>query len=469
VTDAIGAVADERRTSADGQPDITSDEYATRRERVFGAIGPDALAVVQGAPAPSGFFPFRQTNEFYYLCGIAAPHAYLLLNGRTRQTTLYLPHRDPRSAESDGEGLSAEDEDAVRQLSGVDSVAGPERLASDLAAILWRGPAPALYTPFAPAEAAAATRDMLFAAAAQSASDPWDGSVAREARFVRSLGARFPQLEVRDLSPILDRLRLIKSAAEVALLRRAARLCGRGIVEAMRVTTPGAMEYQLAAIAHLVFASGGAQGDGYQPIVASGANAWYGHYSANNSALRAGDLVLMDYAPDYHYYTSDIGRMWPVDGIYRPWQRELYGFMVEYHTRLLARIRPGVTAAAILEEAAGEMGDVIARTAFSKPIYEQAARRALEFSGHLSHSVGMSVHDVGDYRHEALAPGLVFAVDPMMWVPEERLYVRVEDTVVVTDDGIENLTGFVPRTLDEVERVMREPGLLQRSSALNEL
>lgn len=463
--DAMGTGADERRTSADEQLDVTSEEYATRRDRVYEAIGPDALAVVQGARVPCGSYPFRQSNEFYYLCGIVAPHAYLLLNGRTRQTTLYLPHR----AANDGEGLSAEDGGAARHRSGVETVAGPERLAADLAVILWHGSAPALYTPLAPAEGTAGARDMLLAATAQAASDPWDGAEAREARFVRFLTARFPQVEVRDLSPILDRLRLIKSPAEVALLRRAAWLCGRGLVEAMRSTMPGAREYQLAAIAHVVFASGGAQGDGYQPIVASGANAWHGHYSANNCALRAGDLVLMDYAPDYHYYTSDIGRMWPVDGTYRPWQRELYGFMVEYHMRLLARIRPGVTAAAILEEAAGEMEEVIARTAFSKPIYEQAARRTLTFSGHLSHPVGMAVHDVGDYRPDVLTPGLVISVDPQMRVPEERLYVRVEDTVVVTGDGIENLTGFVPHALDEVERVMREPGLLQQNAAINEL
>lgn len=467
--DSMTARADEQGTAAPGQLDTGPEEYLARRERVYEAIGPDALAIVQGAPAPHGFYPFRQSNEFYYLCGVEAPHAYLLLNGRTRQTMLYLPHRDAHRAANEGEGFSAEDADAVKRRSGVDTVAGPERLAADLAAILWRGPAPALYTPLAPAEETAATRDMLFTAAAQAASDPWDGAEAREARFVRALTARFPRLEVRDLSPILDRLRLIKSPAEVALLRRAARLCVRGIMEAMRSTTPGVMEYQLAAAARFVFASGGAQGDGYQPIVASGANAWYGHYSANNCVLRAGDLVLMDYAPDYRYYTSDIGRMWPVDGTYRPWQRELYGFMVEYHMRLLARIRPRVTAAAILEEAAREMEDVIARTAFSKPIYEQAARRALAFAGHLSHPVGMSVHDVGDYRSDVLAPGLVIAVDPMIWVPQERLYVRVEDTVVVTEDGIENLTGFVPRAPDEIERLMREPGLLQQIAANSEL
>ena len=459
---------DERRASADGPPEVASDEYEARRDRVYEAIGPGALAVVQGAPAPRGFYPFRQSNEFYYLCGIAVPHAYLLLNGRTRQTTLYVPHRDGHHDASGGEGVFAEDEDGARHRSGVETVAGVEQLAVDLASPRWRGPTPAFYTPLAPAEGAAAPRDTRLSAAARAASDPWDGTDSREARLVRFVTGRFPQFEVRDLSPILDRLRLIKSAAEVALLRRAARLCGRGVLEAMRATRPGVMEYQLAAIAHFVFASGGAQGDGYEPIVASGANAWDGHYSANNCALRTGDLVLMDYAPDYRYYTSDIGRMWPVDGTYRPWQRELYGFMVEYHTRLLSRIRPGVTAAAILEEAAGEMEAVIARTAFSKPIYEQAARRTLVFTGHLSHPVGMAVHDVGDYRPDVLAPGLVISVDPMMWVPEERLYVRVEDTVVVTGDGIENLTGFVPYALDEVERVMREPGRMQWNAAIDE-
>jgi Xaa-Pro aminopeptidase len=107
------------------------------------------------------------------------------------------------------------------------------------------------------------------------------------------------------------------------------------------------------------------------------------------------------------------------------------------------------------------MREVIERTAFSRPIYEQAARRTLTFDGHLSHPVGMAVHDVGDYRPDALVPGLVISVDPQMWVPEERLYVRVEDTVVVTDNGSENLTGFVPREPDAIERLMREPGLLQ--------
>lgn len=447
---------DEDRRLAPG-----AEEYAARRVRVLDAIGPQALAVLQGAPATRGFPRFRQSNEFYYLSGIEVPHAYLILNGRTRTTTLYLPHRDEHLAANEGETLCAESGEAARRRSGVEAVAGPERLAADLSTILILQPAPVLYTPAQPAEGAAGTRDMLLGADAQAASDPWDGAMPRESRFTRALQARFPQCAVRDLSPILDRMRLVKSPAEVELLRRAARLCGLGVMEAMRSTAPGVMEYQLAALAQFVFLNGGAQGEGYRAIVAGGANIWYGHYSANDQALVGGDLVLMDYAPDYRYYTSDIGRMWPVSGTYAPWQRALYGFIVHYHEQLLARIRPGVTADAILDDAAAAMREVVGRTRFPKPIYEEAARRALSFRGHLSHPVGMCVHDVGDYRRDALVPGLVITVDPMMWVPEERLYVRVEDTVVVTEDGIENLTGSVPREPDAIERLMREPGLLQ--------
>src|SRR5262249_49991064 len=150
------------------------------------------------------------------------------------------------------------------------------------------------------------------------------------------------------------------------------------------------------------------------------------------------------YAPDICCYTSDIGRMWPVNGRYSPLQRELYGFIVRYHKAVLKAIRPGRTPRETLAEAAEEMTPNVEATSFSKPIYEQAARRTLEFTGHLSHPVGMAVHDVGRYFDRPMEPGLVIAVDPQMWIPEEKLYIRVEDTIAVTDEGIENLTAFAP-------------------------
>ena len=107
------------------------------------------------------------------------------------------------------------------------------------------------------------------------------------------------------------------------------------------------------------------------------------------------------------------------------------------------------------------MAAYLDRTPFANPVHERAARSALEFPHHLSHPVGMAVHDVGHYRGRPLRPGIVFSVDPQMRIPKERLYVRVEDTVVVTEDGCENLTAGAPLEMDEVEATMREPGMLQ--------
>jgi len=222
------------------------------------------------------------------------------------------------------------------------------------------------------------------------------------------------------------------------------------------------MEYQLDAVSKYIFFANGARGEGYPSIIAGGANMWYGHYMRKDCVLNDGDIVLMDYAPDCGYYTSDIGRVWPVNGKYSPWQKELYGFCVRYHKALLSRIRPGVSAQQIMDEAAQEMRKVIEQTTFSKPVYEQAARRMLPSRGHLSHGVGMAVHDAGDYRAQLLCPGMVFAVDPMMRIMDERLYIRIEDTVLVTENGVENLTGGAPIERDDVEKLMKEKGILQK-------
>jgi len=438
------------------QTDFAPGEFAARRRRVLEAIGPEALALLQGAGPVRGFEVFQQTNELYYLCGVEVPQAYLMLDGRDGTTTLYLPHADAAHARSEGSVLTADDADLAIKLTGVDSVRGPQELSPALAE------ASVLYVPHAPAEGRQGSRDVLLAAKRKVAGDPWDGRASREAHLLQLLADRCPRAEVRDLSPVLDELRLLKSAREVEWLRRAARLSGLAVMEAMRSTRPGVFEYQLGAVAQYVFLGHGARGEGYRAIIAGGGNTWFPHYFRNDAALQDGDLVLMDCAPDYGYYTSDIGRMWPVNGTYSPLQRELYGFVVAYHQALLARIRPAVTAAQVMQETAAAMQPVIEGWAFSQPIYGQAARRMLEFTGHLSHPVGMAVHDVGNYHARELAPGMVFTVDPQMWVPEEQRYIRCEDTVVVAEEGIENLTGFVPLELNAVEALMREEGLLQK-------
>jgi Xaa-Pro aminopeptidase len=434
-------------------------ELRERRSRIAGAAGSGAVALIASAPAPRRSTRFRQTNEFYYATGLAVPGAYVLIDGTTGLTTVYLPHRDEHRERSEGPGLWAEDVELVQELSGADVVAATEDLPAQLAQKLFRGRL-AVHIPFAPAEGERETRDVLLGGTAARLADPFGRGDAAD-RLGTALRTHFPSAELHDLTPVLDGLRLVKSTWELDALRAAGRLTGLAVMEAMRSTEVGVYEYELSAVADFIFQQAGARGGSYEAIVATGTNAWHGHYSRKSSMLKDGELVLMDYAPDLDYYTSDIGRMWPVSGRWEPWQLELYGFIVQYHRALLSRIRVGVTAAAVMDDAAAEMGEVFAATSWSAPEFEDAARGALSFRGHLSHPVGMAVHDVGDYREQPLAEGLVISVDPMLWVPARKLYIRCEDTVALTADGLENLTGFVPLDPPEIEAVMAESGILQ--------
>lgn len=426
---------------------FTPAEFAQRRERVFDAIG-DAVAVLQGAGPVRGFEQFRQTNEVHYLTGLEAPQAYVLLDGAARSASAFLPHR-PEGHAAEETCLYVEDADRICALTGLDSV-HPWALLEPLL----KGRR-VIYMPFAPAEGRMTSRDVLLYAARQEAADPWDGGGTRQDRFIARLRERLPDAEVRDLSPTLDVMRLVKSPREIAVMRRAGELSARAVVEAMAMTRPGLHEYDLHAAMLRVFTEGGARGEAYRAIVPSGKeNAWDGHYGKNDGPLLEGDLVLMDGAPDICNYTSDIGRMWPVSGRYAPIQRELYGFIVRYHLALMGRIRPGVLPREAMRETSDEMRDYVERTNWSKPAYAEAARKVLDWTGHCSHPVGMAVHDVGSYLEKPFATGLVFSLDPSLWVPEERLYIRVEDTGVVTQEGFESFTAAAPLDLDAVEQLV---------------
>jgi Xaa-Pro aminopeptidase len=453
------------------QTDFPGEEFTARHAQVFEKIGANAVAVVQGVHQTEGFTLPRQHNTFYYLTGIETPGAYLLLDGRTRRATIYLPARNPRLEAAEGRVVSADDAELVKRIAGVQEV----KPLSELSQGNWpvgtadrgagRGAAPVvIFAEFSPAENQGQSRGELLSAEAARANDPWDGTISRQRRFVELLRVRQPRAEIKNLNPILDEMRSIKSPRETAMIRRASQIAGLGVMEAMRSTQPGVTEYQLDAAARYVFLANDARLEGYRSITASGTeNINNMHYFRNTSTLKDGDLVLMDFAPDYRYYTSDIGRVWPVGGKYAPWQRELLQFILDYRNAVMTRIRPGVTSRQIMDEAKAAMEPVFAKTKFSKPIYERACRTLVETGGGVfSHTVGMAVHDVGRYAGEPLKAGQVFSVDPQLWVKEENLYLRYEDTVVVTDKGVENFTEFLPSELNDMERLVQEMGVVQK-------
>ncbi len=449
--------------------DFPPEEFASRRAKIFDAIGPAAIAVLQGAPSPAGYTRFRQSNEFYYACGIEVPHAYVLLDGGSKRTVLYLPHRNAGRERGEGRLLSAEDAEEVKKLSGVDDVFGIDLLAEHLARYARGGVMRTMFTPFSPAEGTAMSRDLAVRVIGDYAADPFDGRGSREGAFIQSIKTRFPQFAVEDLTPTLDQLRLIKSPREIALIEKATRLSGLGLLEGMRSTVPDIYEYELDAVAKYVFYRNGAQGDAYYSLIASAQNAFWPHYNAGQRQMRDGEFLLMDYAPDVSYYMADVTRMWPVNGKFSPWQRELYGFYLTCYRAILNHIRPGATAQLIKQEAVRDMEAALASTQFSRPEFERAAREfvssykqsATNPRSGLGHWVGMATHDVG-VDSGPLRAGMVFTIEPALVVPEEKIYVRLEDMIVITATGARIISDFVPMDIPGIEKVMQEEGILQR-------
>lgn len=235
------------------QSDFPPEEFRSRWDKVFERIGDKSVAVVAGASQTNGFIFPRQTNDFYYLCGVETPGSYVLLDGRNRKVTLYLPPRNKRLEAAEGKVLSADDADLVKRLTAADDVQSTDAMRGDWLASLPGGTPTYVWTPYAPAEGAAQSRYELQAANAAIAADPWDGRIPREARFVELLRTRYWRAAVKDLTPVLDELRIVKSSREIALMKRASRLAGLGLIEAMKSTRPGVFEFQLDAVARYVF------------------------------------------------------------------------------------------------------------------------------------------------------------------------------------------------------------------------
>jgi Xaa-Pro aminopeptidase len=452
--------------------DFPPEEFLQRRASVYDAIGSDGVALVQGAPSPAGYVRFRQSNVFYYLCGVETPHSYLLMDGATRSSHLYLPKHDARRAASEGGLLTANDPTLAAEMTGVEEVHDVGALAAHLERYAAAEAPPTLFVPFAPAEGASGTRGMSTRTIADIADDPWDGRLSRGQQMVALIREAHPGLAIEDLSPTLDRLRLVKSPREIAMIRRATQLSGQAIIEAMRSTEPGLMEYEIDGLARFVYYRNGAQGEAYYSLVASGPNAWWAHYHAGQRRMRDGELVLMDFGPDVGYYSADVTRQWPVNGRFNDWQRDLYGFYLGYYNAILHNIRPG-DVQAIKRDALGEMEALLSTWEFTQPHYRAAAEQFIERyrasadrpGGSLGHGVGMAVHDVGN-SDGVLTSGMVFTIEPQFRVPEDQIYIRLEDMILITDEGAEILSDFVPITMSDVEATIAEEGLLQQYPGL---
>jgi Xaa-Pro aminopeptidase len=414
--------------------------FATRREALMKKID-GAVAVLQGAPDTRAYAAFRQDNNFYYLTGVETPDALLLLDASRHRSILFLPARDEAAEQWEGPRLYAGPE--ARRQSGCDEVLELSQFGAELEKR--KSSFRELYTPFSPQELAATSRDRALQHDSARQNDPWDGRLSRESTFEKNLQAKLgPEVRVQDLSPLLDEMRRVKDAQEIERLREAGRISALGFNDAMRSARPGNYEYQIAAVAEFIFLYKGASGPAFFPIIGSGPNSCVLHYSQNSRKAAAGDVVVMDFGPDYRNYQSDLTRTFPISGKFSAEQAKVYQVVLEAQKAALAKVRPGATFSVLN----ATVKEVLERYGYAQYLPHS-----------VSHYVGMSTHDVG--ATEPFDPGVVITVEPGVYMPDKGLGIRIEDTVLVTRDGYEILTDGAPKEINEIEKLMSEKGITE--------
>lgn len=441
------------------------EEFAARRARVMEKIG-DGVAILQGTTERPGEQPLRQSNQFYYLTGVVEPRAILVMDGKTKRSMLFLSAGGDRRERMFGSAMFPGE--AAVKATGIEAVLARDEFAKVIEGFARDGRM--IYTPSRPEVLGNASSSDTIAHAKATKDDPWDGRISREEAFIQKLKAAAPKSEIRDLDPLLDAMRAFKSPREIAIIREATHITGLGIMKAMRDAKPGMYEYELQADAEYVFKKYGSQGAAYFALIATGQNTLYSHYHQNTAQLQDGDLVQFDYAPDYKYYVSDVTRVFPANGKFTARQREFYTIYLRLYQALMTSIKVHVAPRDIIKDAVVKMDAVMASYKFTDPKIKEAATRFVERyrtsrANSLGHTVGMEVHDVR-LPTETLEPAQLFTIEPAMTIPDEHIGIRLEDVILMTDTGYENLSAFAPVEIGDIEKLMAESGLTDKQLKL---
>jgi Xaa-Pro aminopeptidase len=429
--------------------------HASRRTRIFEEMErrgggvmllPAADEKQRNADAE---YLFRQDSDYAWAVGLDEPTGCALLAARKgeRKLVLFVRPRDREKEIWNGRRVGV---DGAKAVIGADEAFTVAEMDAKLAE--WIDAAPTLWF--------------------RVGQDPaWDARVARilnELRAGLRLGKRAPGALVEP-GRIVHELRLVKEPGEIARLRKAAEITAEAHMAAMRDGSSGRREHQVQAEIEYAFRRRGGSGPGYGTIVASGANSTILHYRAGDAVLADGQVCLVDAGGEYEWYTADVTRTFPVSGEFTKPQRDLYELCLAAQKQAIEAVRPGVTVDEIHEETVrrlteGLIGLGLLQGTADERIADKAYRKY--YMHRTSHWLGMDVHDVGDYyldgKSRALVPGMVLTIEPGLYVAEDDetapkelrgVGIRIEDDVLVTAEGRENLTAAVPKEIAEVEAV----------------
>ncbi len=428
-------------------------ERARRRKNLMRAIGKDSIAIIPSAPVKMRSrdtdYRYRQDSDFYYLTGFEEPEsvAVLISGRRAAEYIVFCRERDEHMETWNGRRLGV---DQAPDVLDADD-AFPIDDIDDILPGLMEGRDRVFYS---------MGRETLF----DNRIIGWINQLKAKSGSGASVPSEFVSLDFH-----LQEMRLYKSRTELAALRKAAKISAAGHVAAMQVCRPGCMEYELEAALIATYRAGGAE-HSFLPIVGGGANGCILHYTENNMVLQDGDMVLVDSGAEWNCYAGDITRTYPVNGQFSEVQREIYSIVLEANLAAIDKAvvgnhwnDPHTAAVRVITRGLMDLG--ILKGELKTLIKEEEYRRY--FMHRTGHWLGLDTHDVGEYKIDGkwrlLEPGMVLTIEPGIYLPDKtsvpRRYrnigVRVEDDVIVTDDGPEVITAGVVKQIDEIEALMQ--------------
>jgi len=433
---------------------ITNKEYRARRKELMSLMHSNSIAIISAAPekvrSRDTHYPYKQNVNLSYLCGFPEPESVLVLIPGRAQGEMVLFCRDKDPLRETWDGYREGPEGAVSNFGADDAF--PIADIDDILPNLIEG------------------KDRLYYAIGK---DPeFDRHLMDWVNHVRNQrgNGALPPGEFVDLDHFINEMRLFKTAGELKIMRKAAEISVSAHSRAMKASKPGLFEYQLQAEIEHEFAVHGSAGAAYTSIVGGGKNGCILHYIENRDALKDGDLVLIDAGCEYQNYAADITRTFPVNGKFSDEQAAIYDIVLQAQTDAIAVIGPGIeynktNEATVLAITQGLVDLGILHGDVDELIASEAHR---EFYMHgAGHWLGMDVHDVGDYKIDGqwrvYEPGMVVTIEPGIYIAPGNpnvdkkwhgIAVRIEDDIVVTKDGNENITAGVPKKRDEIEALM---------------
>ncbi len=411
---------------------MDSNFYVNNRNKLFSEIEDNSAVILLGGTAPvkSGdeFYPFTPSRNFYYMTGIDEENIILLMckkDGITT-TTLFIERPDPVAAKWTGETVSAEE---AEKISGIEDINYRDDFENTLSSVIFNKRLKNIYL------------------------DLENRNISRRTQAItlsEQIKSGYPYVNILNVYDIIAEFRKIKQPCEIAEIEKAIEITQKGIYSMMKNAKAGMAEYEIEAYFDFELKKNGVKDFAFKTIAASGKNATVLHYSSNDGITGENDLILCDLGAQWHYYNGDITRTFPVNGKFTPEQKKIYNIVLEGQKKVISSIRPGIEFSSLnnilidyYDKALREIGLIKDKSDIKKYYYHG-----------VSHSLGLETHDAGRHNEGLLEKGMVFTVEPGLYIEEKGIGIRIEDNVLVTDDGCRVLSSGIIKEAEDIEGFM---------------